>query len=63
MKTRKKLMALLLALAMVLGMAGTASAAGARKGFADVSGHWAEEEINRVLALGLMDGKTDAAFA
>ena len=61
MRTWKKLTALL-AMVMVLGLTGTGFASESA-GFADVSGHWAEEEINRVLELGLMDGKTAAAFA
>lgn len=63
MKTRNKLLALLLALAMILGLAGTALAGENKKNFGDVSGHWAEKEIRRMLELGLMDGRSGDAFA
>ena len=62
MKKWKKLTALLLAMVMTLGLAGTAFASEAGT-YADVTGHWAEEEITRVLELGLMDGKSASAFA
>ena len=62
MKTWKKLAALLLTAVMGAGLTGTSLAAEAPK-FADVSGHWAEAEITRVVELGLIDGKSAGAFA
>lgn len=62
MKTWKKLAALLLTAVMGMSLAGTGLAAEAPK-FADVSGHWAEAEITRVVELGLIDGKSAGAFA
>ena len=63
MNIKKKLAALLAAI-MVLSLAGTAWAAeSGAKSFADAAGTWAEEDINRIVELGLMDGKTDSSFA
>ena len=62
MKKWKKLSALLLAMVMTLGLAGTAFASEAGT-YADVAGHWAAEEITRIVEMGLMDGKTASAFA
>ena len=60
----KKKLAALLAAVMVLSLAGTAWAAeSGAKSFADAAGTWAEEDINRIVELGLMDGKTDSSFA
>ena len=61
MKTWKKLAALLLTAVMGVGLTGTGLTAEAPK-FADVSGHWAEAEITRVVELGLIDGKSAGAF-
>lgn len=61
MKICKKLSALL-ALVLILGLTGTAFAA-EEGGYTDVTGHWAEEEIGRMLELELMDGRTASAFA
>lgn len=64
MRTWNKLLALLLAMVMVLGLAATASAeedAGAA--YTDVPSHWAKEYIDRIVDLKLMDGKTDTTFA
>ncbi|MGN0968017.1 MAG: sirohydrochlorin cobaltochelatase [Oscillospiraceae bacterium] len=60
----KKLLALLMALVMTFGLAVTAFAAevpGAA--FSDVAGHWAEEYVDRVTELGLIDSKTADTFA
>ncbi len=62
MKTWKKLTALMLSMVMVLSLAGTALASESGS-YADVAGHWAEEEIGRIVELGLMDGKTATSFA
>ena len=61
MKKLNQLAAMLLAMVMVLGLAGTAFASEA--GYADVSGHWAEEEIGRMVEMGLIDGVSGTAFA
>ncbi len=64
MNTRNKLLALLLAMVVAVSLMGTALAAeSGGKRFADVSGHWAENEINRMLDMGLMDGKSTDTFA
>ena len=64
MKYWKGLAALMLAAVMALGAAGTAFAGETGEGtYADVAGHWAEEEIRRVMDMSLMDGRTDASFA
>ena len=64
MNARNKLLAMVLAIAMAASLVGTALAAEAGgKRFADVSGHWAADEINRMLDMGLMDGKTAGTFA
>lgn len=60
----KKLLSLLIALAMALGLAVPAFAAeDTNPAFSDVAGHWAEEYIDRVAELGLIDGKTAGTFA
>ncbi|MBD5161158.1 MAG: hypothetical protein HDT14_03905 [Oscillibacter sp.] len=60
MKKRKKLTALLLAMVMVLGLAGTAFAEEAE--YTDVP-DWAKEYVDAVTEAGLIDGKTAATFA
>ena len=60
----KKLLTSLLALAMALSLAVPAFAAeGPKAAFSDVAGHWAQEYIDRVTQLGLIDGKTAGTFA
>ncbi|MGM9608207.1 MAG: sirohydrochlorin cobaltochelatase [Oscillospiraceae bacterium] len=54
----KKLLALLMTLAMAFSLAVPAFAADS-----DTAGHWAQEYIDRVVELGLIDGKTDGTFA
>ena len=64
MRKRNKLAAVLLAAVMTMGLAGTAFAAeSGAAGFTDVAGHWGQEAIERVVALGLIDGKTSTTFA
>ena len=60
MKKLHKLTALLLALGLAAGLAGTAFAADAPR-YTDVPG-WAREYVDRVTELGLVDGRTDTAF-
>lgn len=60
MKKLHKLTALLLALGLAAGLAGTAFAADAPQ-YTDVPG-WAREYVDRVTELGLVDGRTDTAF-
>ena len=62
MKKWRKIPVLLLAAVMICSLAGTALAVD-KKEYADTAGHWAEEEMNRVIELGLMDGRTETAFA
>ena len=61
MKKWKKLTALLLAMVMVLGLAGTAIAA-EEDGYTDVP-DWAKEYVDAVTEKGLIDGKTVSTFA
>ncbi len=62
MGKRKKLPAALLAATLLIGLIGPAFAQEAGV-YSDVAGHWAEEEIAKVTALGLIDGKTAHTFA
>jgi len=62
MKKLKKLAAMLLAVNLVLGLAGTAFAS-EKAGYSDVADHWGKEYIERVVELNLIDGKTATAFA
>lgn len=56
---RKKFISLMLALALCLGLAVPASAAG----FSDVpASHWAYEQINRAVADGIVGGYQDGSF-
>ena len=57
--TTQKLPALLLALAMAMGLTVTALAAD----YTDVAGTWSEEYVARVTAQRLMDGRTETTFA
>ena len=57
--TTQKLPALLLALAMAMGLTVTALAAD----YTDVAGTWSEEYVARVTEQKLMDGRTETAFA
>ena len=60
MKKLHKLTALLLALGLAAGLAGTAFAADAPR-YTDVPG-WAREYVDRVTELGLVDGRSGTAF-
>ena len=62
MRKWNRLPALLLAMVMALGLTGAAFAAES-KGYADVEKHWGKEYIDAVVEKGLIDGKTEAAFA
>jgi len=62
MKKLNKLAAMLLAVNLVLGLAGTAFAS-EKAGYSDVDGHWGKEYIERVVELKLIDGKTATTFA
>ena len=57
--TTQKLPALLLALAMAMGLTVTALAAD----YTDVAGTWSEEYVARVTEQRLMDGRTETTFA
>ena len=64
MRKRNKLMSLLLAAVMVMGMGGMAhSAEDNGTGYVDIAGHWAEPQIKRVVELGLMEGRSTTVFA
>lgn len=60
MKKRNKLITLLLAAVLTMSLAGTAFAA-EDTGFTDVPG-WAEEYVERMLELKLIDPKTETTF-
>ncbi len=62
MRKWNRLPALLLAMVMALGLTGAAFAAES-KGYADVEKHWGKEYIDTVVEKGLIDGKTETAFA
>lgn len=61
MRKNRKMLALLLAMILGLGLTSTAFASDA-KGYTDVP-DWAKEYIDRVTELGLIDGKTATTFA
>ncbi len=62
MRKLNKLLAL--TLAMVLGLSVSALAdENTGKGYTDVAGHWAEDDIARITELKLIDGKTADTFA
>lgn len=63
MKKWRKLPAVLLAAVMALGLTVPALGADQKTAYADVAGTWSEAYVDRVTELGLMDGKTDTAFA
>lgn len=58
---RKKLICLLLALALVCSLAPAALAADPTM-MTDISGHWAEETISRALTEGLFNGTSETTF-
>jgi len=63
MRNLHKSLALLLALVVAVGLTGTAFAAeGDGAGYTDVP-EWAQEYVDRVTELKLIDGKTDTTFA
>ncbi len=62
MRNRNKLLSLLLAMVLALGLTGAAFAAEG-KGYADVENHWGKEYIDAVMEKGLIDGKTASSFA
>lgn len=62
MKKWKRPATLLLALVMILGLH-TAALAEEKSTYEDVSGHWAETYINRMLDQKLMEGRSESAFA
>ena len=62
MRNRNKLLSLLLAMILALGLTGAAFAAES-KGYTDVEKHWGKEYIDAVTEKGLIDGKTASSFA
>ena len=62
MRNRNKLLSLLLAMILALGLTGAAFAAES-KGYTDVEKHWGKEYIGAVTEKGLIDGKTASSFA
>lgn len=62
MRKWNRLPALLLAMVMALGLTGTAFASEST-GYADVEKHWGKAYIETVVEKGLIDGKTETAFA
>ena len=58
---RKRIVCFLLVLALAAGLISAVSAA--EHGMTDISGHWAEADINWVLELGLFNGTTATTFA
>lgn len=62
MRKRNRLLAVLLAMVLTLGLTGAAFASES-KGFSDVEEHWGKEYIDAVVEEGLIDGKSETAFA
>lgn len=63
MRKWSKLPALVLAAVMALGLTVPALGADRKAGYADVAGTWSEAYVSRVTELGLMDGRSETAFA
>ena len=58
---RKRIICLLLALTIAVGMFPVVSAAD--HGMTDIVGHWAENQINWVLDMGLFSGTSETTFS
>ena len=58
---RKRIICLLLALTIAVGMFPVVSAA--EHGMTDIVGHWAENQINWVLDMGLFSGTSETTFS
>ena len=58
---RKRILCLLLALALLVGAFPFASAAG--HGMKDITGHWAEADIGWVIEMGLFSGTSATTFS
>ena len=63
MRKWSKLPALVLAAVMALGLTVPALGADRKAAYADVAGTWSEAYVSRVTELGLMDGRSETAFA
>lgn len=59
----RKSLSMILACFLVIGLFPTAMFAAEASGFKDISGHWAEESINKVVEEGLFKGNSESEFA